>query len=57
MAVKFLKPCQQGALYNKGEIAGFDQDIEKRLIEQEFAIAHKIDGAKDKGGSPASNPA
>lgn len=25
MAVKFLKPCQQGALYNKGEIAGSDQ--------------------------------
>lgn len=37
MAVKFLRPCQQGTLYNKDEIAGFDAAIEKRLIEQKFA--------------------
>ncbi len=37
MAVKFLQPCQQGALYNEGEIAGFDAATEKRLIEQKFA--------------------
>lgn len=37
MAVKFLKPCQQGTLYNEGEIAGFDKETEERLIEQKFA--------------------
>lgn len=41
MAVKFLKPCQQGTLYNAGEIAGFDKETEKRLIDQKFAEAHK----------------
>ncbi len=37
MAVKFLKPCQQGTLYNEGEIAGFDDATEARLVKQEFA--------------------
>lgn len=41
MAVKFIQPCQQGTLYNVDEIAGFDKETEKRLIEQEFAVAHK----------------
>ena len=46
MAVKFLKPCQQGSLYNKGEIAGFDKDVEERLIKQGFAEAVKSDAKK-----------
>lgn len=41
MAVKFLKPCQQGTLYNKDEVAGFDKETEARLIKQGFAEAHK----------------
>ena len=41
MAVKFLKPCQQGSLYNTDEIAGFDKDVEARLIKQGFAEAYK----------------
>ena len=41
MAIKFLKPCQQGTLYNKGEIAGFDKATEERLVEQGFAQVHK----------------
>jgi len=50
MAVKFLKPCQQGTLYNEGEIAGFDKETEARLIKQGFA-----EQAKAKGG--AAEPA
>lgn len=41
MAVKFLRPCQQGALYNEGEVAGFDEATEKRLVDQKFAEAVK----------------
>ncbi len=46
MAVKFLKPCQQGTLYNKDEIAGFDKATETRLIKQGFAEAHKAPATK-----------
>lgn len=53
MAVKFLKSCQQGSLYNKDEVASFDADVEKRLIEQKFAETYKApakaDGAKSEG--------
>lgn len=46
MAVKFLKPCQQGTLYNVDEVAGFEPEVEKRLIEQKFAEAvKKVDPA------------
>lgn len=41
MAIKFLKPCQQGTLYNENEIAGFDEETENRLIKQGFAEAAK----------------
>ncbi|MEG8040495.1 hypothetical protein QP166_14510 [Sphingomonas sp. LR60] len=46
MAVKFLEACQQGSLYNKGEIAGFDKETEKRLIEQKFAEPYKAPAGK-----------
>jgi hypothetical protein len=50
MAVKFLKPCQQGTLYNKDEIASFDADTEERLVKQKFAETYKApakaEGAK-----------
>lgn len=41
MAVKFTRPCQLGTLYNKDEVAGFDEATEKRLVEQKFAEPHK----------------
>lgn len=41
MAVKFLRPCQQGTLYNKDEVAGFDKETEKLLVDQKFAEAVK----------------
>lgn len=37
MAVKFLKSTQVGTLYNEGEIAGFDADIEKKLVDSKVA--------------------
>ncbi len=50
MAVKFLKPCQQGALYNEGEVAAFDDATEARLVKQEFAEKVK---AAPKSEKPA----
>ncbi|MFN3387445.1 MAG: hypothetical protein ACK40O_00825 [Allosphingosinicella sp.] len=50
MAVKFLKPCQQGALYNKDEVAGFDRATEARLVKQGFAEVYKA----EKAEKPAS---
>jgi hypothetical protein len=46
MAVKFVRPCQQGALYNEGEIAGFDKETEARLVKQGFAEVHKAEKAE-----------
>lgn len=46
MGVKFLKPCQQGTLYNKGEVAVFDKETEARLIKQGYAEAHKAPADK-----------
>jgi len=43
MAVKFLRSCQQGTLYNKDEVASFDAATEKRLVEQKFAEAVKTE--------------
>ncbi len=47
MAVKFLKPCQQGTLYNKDEVASFDTATEKRLVDQKFAEAVKAPAKSD----------
>jgi len=49
MAVKFLKPTQVGTLYNEGEVAGFDEETEVKLIEAEVAEAVK----PDKKATPA----
>jgi hypothetical protein len=46
MAVKFLKSCQQGSLYNEGEIAAFDEATEKTLVEQKFAETYKKPAAQ-----------
>lgn len=48
MAVKFLKPCQQGALYNEHEIAGFDDETEARLVKQGFAEKVKTPARTEK---------
>jgi len=48
MAVKFIKPCQQGTLYNEGEVAGFDRETEGRLIKQGFAERHTEKAAEPK---------
>lgn len=45
-AVKFLMPHTVGALYNEGEIAGFDDDVADDLIERKIAEAVK---AKSSG--------
>lgn len=41
MAVKFLVSTQVGTLYNKGDIAGFDEKTEAELIKAKVAEAVK----------------
>ncbi len=40
-AIKFLMPYTVGALYNEGEVAGFDEAIAADLIERGIAEAAK----------------
>lgn len=49
-AVKFLMPYTLGALYNEGEVAGFDDDIAADLIERK--IAEPAKGAKAAPAEP-----
>lgn len=51
MAVKFTKSTPVGTLYEEGEIAAFDAETEKRLIDQEFAVKVK---SADKPAEPAA---
>lgn len=37
MAVEFLVPTTVGTHYEKGEVAGFDAEIEERLVDQKLA--------------------
>lgn len=38
VAVKFLRPCQVNErMYREGEVAGFDQKIADKAVEQKFA--------------------
>lgn len=56
MAVKFLTSAQVGTLYNKGEIAAFDDETEAKLIEAKVAEAVKAkvaEAVKAKGGDKA----
>lgn len=48
-AVKFLMPFTVGALYNEGEIAGFEDAVAADLIERKIAEPVK-DAKADKGG-------
>lgn len=54
MAVKFLMPHTLGSLYEEGEIAGFDPEVEGDLIERKIAEAFKPGKAAEK---PAEKPA
>lgn len=41
MAVKFLTQTQVGTLYNKDDVAGFDEKTEDELIKAKVAVAVK----------------
>ena len=49
-AVKFLMPYTLGALYNEGEVAGFEEAIANDLIERR--IAEPVKGGKAKTADP-----
>lgn len=49
MAVKFTKTTQVGTLYNEGEIAGFDDETEKQLVDAGVAEPLKAEKAPAKG--------
>ncbi|MEK9211517.1 hypothetical protein [Sphingomonas sp. 2378] len=53
MAVKFLETTQVGTLYNKGEIASFDEKTEKELVEAKTAVAVKADKKDAPSGAQA----
>lgn len=57
--VKFLMPYTVGALYNEGEVAGFDEAIAKDLIDREIAEPFKAakSGAKSDGDAAAAKKA
>jgi len=54
MAVKFVTSHTVGALYNKGEVAKFDPEVEADLIKRKIAEAVE---AKGKGRQKAPKPA
>lgn len=45
-AIKFLTACTVGSLYNKGEVAGFEDAVADDLIERKIAVEVK----PEKGG-------
>jgi hypothetical protein len=49
-AVKFLMPFTVGALYNEGEVAGFEDAVANDLIERK--IAEPVKAAKAKADDP-----
>lgn len=49
--VKFLMSYTIGALYNEGEIAGFDEDTAKDLIDRGIAEAVKTGKPDPKDGA------
>ncbi|WP_314716603.1 hypothetical protein [Sphingobium yanoikuyae] len=51
MAVKFLTQTQVGTLYNKDDVAGFDEKTEEELIKAKCAVAVKPKAAKEPEGS------
>ena len=55
--VKFLIPHTIGALYNEGEIAGFEDDLADELIERKIAefMKEKATGSHKHGSSAATD--
>lgn len=49
-AVKFLMPFTVGALYNEGEVAGFEPAVANDLIERK--IAEPVKATKAKADDP-----
>lgn len=47
MAVKFLMPFNAGALYEEGEVAGFDKKTEADLVRRKIAEPHRAEPGKD----------
>lgn len=52
-AIKFLVACTVGALYNEGEVAGFEDDVADDLIAREIAIEVKAEKGKAKADADA----
>lgn len=53
-AVKFLTDHRVGALYNEGEIAGFEDDVADDLIEREIAEPVKGKAKADPAAEQAA---
>lgn len=54
-AIKFLMPFTLGALYNEGEVAGFDDEIADDLIKRK--IAEPAKGGKASKAPEPVDPA
>lgn len=54
-AIKFLTPCTVGALYNEGEVAGFEDAVANDLIER--GIAEPVKGKKSTDDKSGEQPA
>ena len=53
--VRFIKSHTEGALFNAGEIAGFEPDIARDLVSKGIAILH--DSGLGEGVPLPSTPA
>lgn len=53
-AVKFLMPFTVGALYNEGEVAGFEEAVADDLIERKIAEPVKETKGKASPEAPAA---
>lgn len=54
-AIKFLSACTVGALYNAGEVAGFEDAVANDLIER--GIAEPVKGKKSTDDKSGEQPA
>ena len=57
MAVKFNHSHSVGAHYNKGDVATFEAEVEKDLIDRKIADKHTSAKAADKPAAAADKPA
>lgn len=56
-AIKFLTPYTLGALYNEGEVAGFEDTVADDLIERKIAEAVKPAKGKSSDDDAAKKAA